>query len=225
MRPSGQTGNSCNACSPRGRNGPSTELLQPAGDVAAFQQTYDEYESSAGDNADSVSQWWLRRMIESPHPLLEKMTLFWHNHFAAGISKAGSGEWMRRYAQMLRAHALGPLEPLVRAASHDLAVLFSLEAKANSREKLNDNFARALLELYCLGPGKSSPQDVHEAARAQTGWFLERGTLRYFERLHDAGPKTIFGQRGNWTVDDLRGSPWPSLPPRDGSCGSSTVGW
>jgi len=178
-------------------------LLEPAGDVAAFQRTYDEYEATAGDDGESVSGWWLRRMIESPHPLLEKITLFWHNHFAAGISKVGSGDWMRRYVQLLRAHAMGPLEPLVRATSHNLAVLLWLDATANSREKLNENFARGLLELYCLGPGKSSPQNVHEAARAQTGWFIERGSLRYFERLHDPGPKTIFGQRGNWTVDDL----------------------
>jgi uncharacterized protein (DUF1800 family) len=178
-------------------------LLEPAGDVAAFQQTYDEYEATAGDDGDNVSQWWLRRMIDSPHPLLEKMTLFWHNHFAAGIFKVGSGEWMRRYVQLLRTHALGRLEPLMHAMAHDLAVLKGLGANANSRSDLNENFARGLLELYCLGPGQSSPRDIHEAARAQTGWLIERGQLRYFERLHDSDVKTIFGQRGNWTVDDL----------------------
>jgi uncharacterized protein (DUF1800 family) len=186
-----------------GPQGAVDELLNPAADVAAFQRTYDEYEATAGDDADGLNRWWLRRIIESPHPLLEKMTLFWHNHFAAGISNVSSGQWLRRYVQMLRAHALGPLEPLVRAASHDMAVLLRLDAKANSREKLNDSFARGLFEIYCLGPGQFSPQDVHEAARAQTGWLIERGTLQYFERLHDAGSKTIFGERGNWTVDDL----------------------
>jgi uncharacterized protein (DUF1800 family) len=110
---------------------------------------------------------------------------------------------MRRYVQLLRAHALGRLEPLVQGLAHDLAILWWLGANANSRFSVNENFARGLLELYCLGPGQCSPRDIHEAARAQTGWLIERGQLRYFERLHDPDAKTLFGQRGNWTVEDL----------------------
>jgi len=180
-------------------------LLRPEADVAAFNRTYDGYEASAAGpgSADGLRAWWLRRMIQTPHPLLEKMTLFWHNHFATSNVAVKNARLMHGHVQLLREHALGRFEPLLEAVSRDPAMLVWVGANANRKALPNDNYARQLLGRFSLGLGNYSEQDVQEAARAFTGWFVLRSQLRYFPREHDPGMKRILGQEGNFQGDDV----------------------
>jgi uncharacterized protein (DUF1800 family) len=180
-------------------------LLRPAAAVAAFNQTYDQYEASAtgSGSADSLRGWWLRRMIHTPHPLLEKMTLFWHDHFATSNANVKSALLMQRHVQLLRTHALGSFEPLLQAVSRDPATLLSLDCQANRKAQPNENFARALMERFSLGPGHYSETDVREAARAFTGCFILRHQLRCIPREHDSGIKKILGQQGDLQGEDV----------------------
>jgi len=178
-------------------------LLQPETDVAAFNETFDEYDRAAASSVEGLRAWWLRRMIETPHPLLEKMTLFWHGHFAASNAKVKSGQLMASHMRMLRTHALGKYRPLLEGASRDPAMFLGMDSVANRKSLPNENFARQLMERLTLGPGHFDEEDVHEAARAFTGWFVMRNQLRFVEREHDEGTKKILGQAGKWKVEDV----------------------
>jgi uncharacterized protein (DUF1800 family) len=178
-------------------------LLQPAGDVAAFNQEYDAYEQAGGGSIDALRAWWLLRMIHSPHPLLEKMTLFWHDHFATSNVRVGSPRLMMQHVQLLRNHGLGRYGPLLAAVSRDPAMLVGVGAGANRKAVPNENFARQLMDRLTLGPGHYGAEDVQEAARALTGWFVLRDRLRFFAHEHDTGIKRILGQEGNFGRDDV----------------------
>ncbi len=179
------------------------KLLRPQADIAAFNRAYDEYETSGTGSADSLKAWWLRRMILTPHPLLEKMTLFWHSHFATDSAKVKNARLMQQHVQLLRSQALNSFGSMLKGISHDPAMLISLGAETNRKARPNDNFARTLMETFTLGPGKFTEKDVKEAARAFTGWFVLRSRLRYIPREHDGNIKRILGQKGNFTGDDV----------------------
>jgi uncharacterized protein (DUF1800 family) len=170
-------------------------------DAAQFNRTYDEYEADTG-SVDQLRAWWLRRMILTPHPLQEKMTLFWHSHFAANAAKVKNARLMRQHVRLLRSEALGSFRGLLEGISRDPAVLLSLGAEANRKAHPNDNLARALMETFTLGPDHCTEDDVRQASRAFTGWFVLRSKLRYIPREHDSGQKQILGQQGNFTRDD-----------------------
>ncbi|MGB2807947.1 MAG: DUF1800 domain-containing protein [Sedimentisphaerales bacterium] len=176
------------------------KLLRPKADIAVFNRTYDEYETGS---VDSLRAWWLRRMILTPHPLLEKMTLFWHSHFATDSAKVKNARLMQQHIQLLRSQALNSFQALLKGISHDPAMLISLGAEANRRARPNDNFARTLMETFTLGPGNFTEKDVQEAARSFTGWFVMMSRLRYIPREHDGNIKQILGQKGNFTGDDV----------------------
>ncbi|MBW8041394.1 MAG: DUF1800 domain-containing protein [Planctomycetes bacterium] len=178
------------------------KLLRPQADIAAFNRAYDEYSSGTG-SADGLRAWWLRRMILTPHPLLEKMTLFWHSHFATNITKVKSARMTRQYIQLLRSQALNSFRAMLKGISCDPAMLIWLGAEANRKARPNENFARTLMESFTLGPGNYKEKDVQEAARAFTGWFVLRSKLRYIPREHDGNIKQILGQKGNFTGDDV----------------------
>ena len=177
------------------------KLLVPTGDLAAFNREYDEYETSA--SVETLRAWWLRRMIHTPHPLLEKMTLFWHNHFATNSAKVKSAPLMQQHVQLLRGHALGSFEPLLQGVARDPAMLLWLDAGNNRKSQPNDTLARNLVERFSLGAGHFSEADVREAARAFTGWAVLRNRLRYFDREHDSGQKQILGQAGDFDGEDV----------------------
>ena len=177
-------------------------LLRPQANIAAFNREHDEYESSSG-SADALRAWWLRRIILTPHPLLEKMTLFWHSHFATNSVKVKNARLMQRHVQLLRSHALNSFRTLLKAIPRDPAVLIYLGAEANRKALPNENLARPLMETFTLGPGHYTEKDVREAARAFTGWFVLRSRLRYIPREHDGNVKQLLGQKGNFTGDDV----------------------
>ncbi|MHC4543774.1 MAG: DUF1800 family protein [Planctomycetota bacterium] len=176
------------------------KLLRPQADIAAFNSTYDEYETGS---ADSLKAWWLRRMILTPHPLLEKMTLFWHSHFATNNAKVKNARLMQRHVQLLRSQALNSFQALLKGISRDPAMLIWLGAEANRKARPNENFARTFMETFTLGPSNFTEKDVKEAARSFTGWFVLMSKLRYIPREHDGNIKQILGKKGNFTGDDV----------------------
>jgi uncharacterized protein (DUF1800 family) len=182
-------------------------LLRPEADLAEFQRTFDQYEQEAIDpgaeSADVLCEWWLRRMIQTPHPLLEKMTLLWHGHFAARNFQVKNGRLMARYMARLRQHALGRFAPLLSAMVDDPAVRLSYNASANRKRAPDLTLAKALLERFTLGPGTATERDVRESARALSGLVVLRNESRFLPGEHDGGEKTILGSSGNWTEADL----------------------
>jgi uncharacterized protein (DUF1800 family) len=155
-------------------------------------------------NIEDVQTWWLYRMVQSRRPLLEKLTLFWHGHFAAANYKVNNPLLMHQHIQMLRANALGTFDNMLLAVSKDPAMLIWLDGGTNHRNSPNENYARELLELFTLGIGNYSEDDVKAAARAFTGWNLRGGTEFFFdENQHDAGDKTFLGQNGNLDGTDI----------------------
>jgi len=142
-------------------------------------------------------------MIDTPHPLLEKMTLFWHDFFAASGAKVSRGSIMQQHVQLLRTKALGKFPTLLSAVAGDPAVLISLGAQTNRKANPNEQFARQLLDRYTVGPGNYSSADVREATRALTGWGVRRFRTCYVERNHDGGTKTVLGNTGKLTNADV----------------------
>lgn len=177
-------------------------LLRPAEDVASFNHQIDDYETGS-NSVEAIRAWWLRRMIQTPHPLLEKMTLFWHGHLAASNSKVQHAGLMRQNVSLLRKHALGRFDKMLAAVARDPAMLVCLESSTNRKSQPTDHLARTLMEQFTLGPGNFSEEDVREAARALTGWFVLRGEVRFIAREHDAGTKRVLGRRGNFGADDI----------------------
>jgi uncharacterized protein (DUF1800 family) len=143
--------------------------------------------------------WWLDRMVRSQRPLVEKMTLFWHDHFATNDQDT---PLMLAQNRMLRRHALGGFPKLLRAVTLDPAMQLFLSLPDSDKDHPNENFARELMELFTLGRGYTET-DIRQAARALTG-FRARWTddgfagIHYDAERHDAGVKRIFGKRGRF---------------------------
>jgi hypothetical protein len=154
-------------------------------------------------HAAAIQDWWLRRMVATPRPLEEKMTLFWHGHFTSGIREVRQARLMYQQNQFLRVNAMGNFRELVKGISRDPAMLIYLDNGRNVKQQPNENYARELLELFTMGEGHYTEQDVKEAARAFTGWTAgEQGFLvRY--RLHDDGVKSFLGRTGRFDGDDI----------------------
>ena len=154
----------------------------------------------------SVRQWWLYRMIHTRRPLEEKMTLFWHNHFATAVYKVDNANRMWAQNQTFRRYGMGSFRTLLQQVARDPAMLVWLDGRDNHVGKPNENFAREIMELFTLGVGNGySEKDVQEAARAFTGWRGGDGPggFIYDPTLHDDGEKTVLGQTGNWHADDV----------------------
>lgn len=181
-------------------------LLAPRADVASFDRSFDAHEEAsidpAGGSMETLAAWWLRRMLETPHPLQEKMTLFWHDFFGVSGATVGSARLMLAHLAILRRHALGRLQPLLETVIQDAALLVSYRGEANRRSQPSETYARRLMELLGFGPDQYSARDLRDLARSFTGWFVIRQRLRYLEHEHDPGPKRLFGQEGPWKGPD-----------------------
>ncbi|MCG5073764.1 DUF1800 domain-containing protein [Paraburkholderia tagetis] len=166
-----------------------------------------------GRHYDELRAWWMREILTTPSPLTERMTLFWHNHFTSGQDKVGEPLLMAQQNALLRRNALGSFATLLHEVAKDPAMLLYLDGASNRKGKPNENFAREVMELFTLGEGQYSQQDVAEAARAYTGWGVDPETWRYVWRpaQHDDGVKTVLGKRGAFdgdaVLDILLGEP------------------
>ncbi|TWU37163.1 hypothetical protein Poly41_32900 [Novipirellula artificiosorum] len=163
----------------------------------------DEQAAAKSGNRESLQAWWLRRMVESPFPLLEKMTLFWHSHFGIRFDQVRDASLMLDHMGRLRDLALGKYPELLSAIASDPAVFLGVGAETSRKSQPNEQFARQLMQRLSVGAGNFGEEDVREASRAFTGWFVLRGKLRYFDREHDEGAKNILGRTGNWKVQDV----------------------
>jgi len=155
------------------------------------------------DEGIELRTWWYREMLDTPSPLTERMTLFWHNHFVSAQQKVKSPVLLYRQNLLLRRYALGNFGTLLHEVARDPAMLIYLDGVQNRKGQPNENFAREVMELFTLGEGHYSEQDIREAARALTGMSLDRdtGTYRFRPALHDDGDKTIFGHTSNYDGD------------------------
>jgi uncharacterized protein (DUF1800 family) len=150
-----------------------------------------------------LQAWWVYRLLFSPDPLGERLTLLWHNHFATSNEKVHDVRAMRRQNETHRRLARARFGELLAAAIREPALLVYLDATANRKGRPNENLARELMELFTLGIGHYTESDVKAAARALTGWTFEDGELRELPAEHDDGEKTILGKTGRWSGSQL----------------------
>lgn len=158
---------------------------------------------ASANNGPQLRAWWLYRMMYSPHPLREKLTLFWHNHFATSNAKVNNAGFMLGQYELMRRHALGNFRPLLQEMSKDPAMLVWLDTRGSKKGAPNENYARELMELFSLGVGNYTETDIREAARAFTGWEISSGKAAFNENQHDTTDKTVLGQKGNWKGEDI----------------------
>ncbi len=145
-----------------------------------------------------MSYWWANRMLVSPHSLQEKMTLFWHGHFATSEDKVRDYRKLLKQNVMLRRIGMGSFRDLMIAVAQDPAMLAYLDAGVNVRGSPNENFAREIMEMFTMGVGNYSEQDIREAARAFTGWNFRDLDFVVNPGKHDEGVKQVLGQTGNF---------------------------
>jgi uncharacterized protein (DUF1800 family) len=155
------------------------------------------------NNAVQLPAWWLYRMLYSPHPLREKLALFWHNHFATSNAKVQNAGSMLGQYELLYRHALGNFRSLVQEISKDPAMLVWLDTRGSKKGNPNENYARELMELFTLGVGNYTETDIRQAAKAFTGWEIKAGKAHFNATQHDDGDKTVLGQTGNWQGSDI----------------------
>ncbi len=196
------------AYSKLGPAGTTHQLLHPETVADPFPALLSEVQGDYVDfdSLDSIKKWWLYRMSHTPRPLEEKMTLFWHGHFATANYKVDHPRWMWQQNETLRTHALGSFRTLLQAVSRDPAMLVWLDGVDNRKGRPNENYGRELMELFTLGVGGGyTENDVKEAARAFTGWQFDHDTaaFAFHPDQHDDGVKTFLGQTGNFNGDDI----------------------
>jgi uncharacterized protein (DUF1800 family) len=152
-----------------------------------------------------LQHWWLKRMATTRRPLQEKLTLFWHGHFATSMQKVRDAYLMWLQNETLRTHASGGWFEMLEAVTRDPAMLIWLDQAQSRPNHPNENYARELMELFTLGEGHYSEHDVLEGARALTGLTLDRVTQQavHRPRLHDPGEKTILGKTGRFDGHDF----------------------
>jgi hypothetical protein len=194
------------------KDGPHASIKRLLDGRARYGQAPDGFESTSTVLADAAAgsgepnrlkAWWIWRMLHTPDPLGERLTLVWANCFATSNQKVDDLTAMRQQNETFRRLARAPFGELLNAAVRDPALLAWLDAPANRKGHPNENLARELLELFTVGIGHYAEADVQEAARALTGWSVRDGGFREVPATHDDGVKNIFGKRGKWSGKDL----------------------
>ena len=150
-----------------------------------------------------LSAWWLDRMLKTRHPLREKLTLFWHDHFATSNAKVQNARFMLAQYRLMQSHALGSFAALLLQMGTDPAMLVWLDTNTSTKAAPNENYARELMELFSLGIGNYTETDIRQAAKAFTGYEIKEGKGTFNRRQHDAGEKSVFGKSGKFTGEDV----------------------
>jgi Protein of unknown function (DUF1800) len=182
------------------------EKVLPEGAQRRLQPVVDKFFYSLFANAIETQRlgvWWANRMLATQRPLEEKLTLFWHGHFATGENKVRDYRMMLRQNEMFRAKASGPFRDLLVGILKDPAMLVYLDNGENIKKHPNENFGRELLELFTMGVGHYTEQDVREAARAFTGWTNDVLAFKFDAAQHDFDEKTFLGRTGPFDGEDI----------------------
>ena len=180
-------------------------LRYPKGGEKAPEAEKKQFQQEQIRDGLELRGWWIEEMLATSSPLTEKMTLFWHNHFVSGQQKVKLAVLMYRQNVTLRENALGNFATFLHAIARDPAMVIYLDNAQNRKGTPNENFAREVMELFTLGEGHYHEQDIKEAARAFTGFSLNRETGYFMFRpfIHDYGDKTVLGRTGNLDGDDV----------------------
>ncbi len=152
----------------------------------------------------SLQAWWIKEMITTESPLTEAMTLFWHNHFTSSAKKVKHPKLMLQQNELLRLHATGNFRQLLQAIAKDPAMVIYLDNHKNKKGSPNENFAREVMELFTLGEGYYTENDIKQAAIAFTGWRVNRkkGRFQFSKKNHDSQAITVLGK--NISTTNLR---------------------
>ncbi len=186
-----------------------TRFLQGKARVDGVPDDFENIVKVIGNVARSSRQisqlkaWWVYRMLFSPDPLSERLTLMWHNHFATSFEKVRVVRMMWQQNQKIRTHCLGKFNHLLSAVIKDPAMLVWLDAAANRRTHPNENLARELLELFTLGEGHYTEADVKQTARCLTGLRVHGGQFKFTPEHFDRGDKKILGKDRDFNCDEL----------------------
>ena len=181
---------------------------KPANQLATVDERQEQRRAQIAEGVE-LKAWWMREMLESPSPLAERMTLFWHNHFATSQQKVNRSQPMWRQHHLLRDNALGSFSTLLHGIAKDPAMLVYLDGDSNRKQAPNENFAREVMELFALGEasqgGGYTEQDIKEVARAFTGWSVERDdfSFKFRKPQHDDSSKTVMGRTGMFDGSDV----------------------
>ena len=191
-------------------------LLNPQEDNGVDQDIVDRYYIDIDDrrNSDPTNAWWLYRMINTANPLEEKMSLFWHGLFATAYEKIQNGRAVASQIDLFHQHCLGDFRTILVKLSRDPAMIIWLDNDTNHKGTPNENYGRELLELFSMGVGNYSEDDVKECARAFSGWTVANFNARYpwgpypmdFEYRpddHDDGEKVFLGEQGRFNGEDI----------------------
>ncbi|MDN5762318.1 MAG: DUF1800 domain-containing protein [Microlunatus sp.] len=164
-----------------------------------------DYRRQLREQQVELTWWWLNRMVAAEHPTRERLTWFWHGHFATSVQKVKLASLMLSQNETFRSRAMGPFTALAGALIVDPALLIWLDGNDNTAQAPNENLAREFMELFALGHGHYTESDVKEAARALTGWRIQRQTGRVTlrPRRHDDGSKTVLGTTGDLGAESL----------------------
>jgi hypothetical protein len=152
-----------------------------------------------------LGYWWANRMLQTTHPVEEKMALMWHGHFATHENKVRDYRKMMQQIDLFEKGSTGNVRDLAIQVAQNPAMLYFLDAQYNTRGAANENFAREVMELFTMGVGNYTEKDVREGARAFTGWYFDNLTFKLNPDKHDDGEKTFLGRTGNFDgVDALK---------------------
>jgi uncharacterized protein (DUF1800 family) len=193
----------------------SLDLSGPPVEMPEYRPPRDE--DDEGPDIEEAVSWWIDTMVASHQPIVERLTWFWHDHFATSQEKVENTYLMQQQQATIRRHATGNFGDLLKAISRDAAMLIYLDGEQNTTEALNENFGREVMELYTMGVGNYAQEDVVAAARAFTGWMVaypdyeedypelgevEPWTAALIGEYHDRGQKTLLGSTGRFGMDD-----------------------
>lgn len=187
----------------------SRREIEGAGDAEEKErkrrQTIQMVQRRQREQALELVGWWIERMAGTFWPLREKMTLFWHGHFATSLEKVRQTPLMARQNELFRRHALGSFRDLTKEVAEDPAMMIYLDTAGSRRQSPNENFARELMELFTLGEAHYTEDDIRQSARAFTGWNFRpiMPEPRFVPFQHDDGEKTFFGKTGRWRGGDI----------------------
>jgi len=185
-----------------------TPILHNQSQIQAFRKAKNRKKlmKSHRQNIRSLKKWAITQALENPNALQERMTWFWHNHFTSSTARSRRTlNLMLDQDLLIRTHAIGNFGDLLKAMAFNPMMLIYLDGVSNTKGKPNENFARELLELFTLGEGNYSEQDIKEVAKAFTGWQISKdgkqGVLQ--KKRHDNSVKTVLNKTGRFTGNDV----------------------